>query len=435
MNLIIKLLITILLLLPLLVFPYGKNHDSFIIFTFIITIVQSVILTFWVRGDGATLFKTYFSFSYVFFGVVPLLEYLNGVIYWGGGVIFEETYALVNVIISLANFYVFILYRTAIAFFNTSSFKNNNKKEAVIANEEVNQWKILLVISICFATFYYINNGSLLSMMFRGGEFKQVVEMERWLQSIVGTVVRFIPFLIFLCIVNNNKVNKLFKLFVFLTAVICASPLGMARFMVGLLYIPLLLLILPSLRRGIKLPATIMGSLVIVFPFLEGFRSYSGLGSINLMPKYSFFFSGHFDSYQSLARVIQIDYVTYGYQMLGSIFFFIPRNLWVEKPIGSGATIANIDNYSFSNVSMNFFGEGYINFGYLGIFLFATALAVFFAKVDHILQFSSGGKTIIPFFILIPFVYVLMRGDINVALSLLASVCFSYMVAVWATKK
>lgn len=424
-----KLLLITLFLTPILFVDVSVKPLSEII-TFYLLIIQSVLLIFIPKEDGATVFKTYFVFSYIFFGVAPLLEYVNGIRYWGGAEIFGETYSKVNVLLFLANSIYFIVYKTVKVKFRKFIITEQNGVKLSYFNVFV----IMLLCLVSFFVVYKMNNGSLLSMLFRGGEFKETIEVERWVGSILGTVFRFLPVLLFIMVVRDKKVSLSAKLLILFTCLFCASPAGMARFMVALVYLPLVLYMFPSLRKGDNLPILLMGSIVLVFPFLENFRNYRGLEHISYIPKYDFFFSGHFDTYQSLARVIQIDFVTFGEQLLGALFFFIPRSVWVTKPIGSGALVANIENYDFSNVSMNFYGEGYINFGYLGVVLFSVILAVLSCYLDS--KYSIINKkndatatVILPYLIYISLVFTLMRGDLNVATSLFVSIMVSYSIA------
>jgi hypothetical protein len=112
-------------------------------------------------------------------------------------------------------------------------------------------------------------------------------------------------------------------------------------------------------------------------------------------------------------RVVSTRYITYGYQLLGVLLFFVPRSLWASKPIGSGYLIAHENDYYFDNLSMNFLGEGYINFGIIGVGLFAMLIGYINAKLDRKYWFELGYS--IPLFSLIFFEaigmeFAIMRG-------------------------
>jgi hypothetical protein len=84
--------------------------------------------------------------------------------------------------------------------------------------------------------------------------------------------------------------------------------------------------------------------------------------------------------------------ITNGRQLLGSVFFFVQEAQWIDRPIGTGTLLAEKLGYSFTNVDMCFFGEGYANFGYFGMFLFLAVITLFNAFMDH--QYASGKMSI-----------------------------------------
>jgi hypothetical protein len=122
---------------------------------------------------------------------------------------------------------------------------------------------------------------------------------------------------------------------------------------------------------------------------------------------------GHYDSYQNFIYVVNQGIVTWGRQLIGVLFFWVPRALWPAKPVGSGHFIASEYNLSFSNISMNLFGEGYINFGMLGILLFVFIVAYITKYLDQmywIHRMSGFGKRYYPF--LLGLFFFMLRGDL-----------------------
>jgi len=53
------------------------------------------------------------------------------------------------------------------------------------------------------------------------------------------------------------------------------------------------------------------------------------------------FVARDFDSYQNFAIVFFEDFITYERQLLGALLFWVPRSIWPNKPIGSGAFVDN----------------------------------------------------------------------------------------------
>lgn len=142
---------------------------------------------------------------------------------------------------------------------------------------------------------------------------------------------------------------------------------------------------------------------------------------INLLPLTDAFLSGDFDSFSMLIRaiiVIEQRGIFWGYQLLGSLFFFIPRSIWSTKPVGSGYTVGKILNWDFTNVSMPLIGEFYMNFGQLGVIILAILLGTILKKLDssyfqHINNSNSHISFIeIVFPFTIGFLFFMMRGDL-----------------------
>ena len=115
-------------------------------------------------------------------------------------------------------------------------------------------------------------------------------------------------------------------------------------------------------------------AVLIAFPLFNNFRNlYARQFNFN----YELFNTGHFDGFQNFSFLLDEQMVTNGRQLLGSIFFFVPESIWSNKPWGTGTLLAEKLGYSFTNVDMSFFGEGYANFGYLGIALFLVVIVFF----------------------------------------------------------
>ena len=159
--------------------------------------------------------------------------------------------------------------------------------------------------------------------------------------------------------------------------------------------------------------------LLVLFPLLNFFR-YQDTSKVigKLALGNTLFSSVNMDTYQSLVLAVKYDIITYGYQLLGVVFFFIPRSLWSSKPEGSGRIIANEANYVWDNVSANYFAEGFMNFGVLGLVLFALILGRIIKNLDAIFFEPRTFGLSLPLVALMPFIY---RGD------LMSS--FSYTIA------
>lgn len=177
--------------------------------------------------------------------------------------------------------------------------------------------------------------------------------------------------------------------------------------------------------------------ILILFPFLNNFR-FLNSSTVSLFDITSGlsrnFQAPDFDAYTMLLYTVQ--YVsdfgyTFGYQLAGTIGFFILRILWESKPIGTGNFI--IDSLSVpvnGNVSAPLFAEFYINFGYLGVILLSAFCGCLFHTLDRMYwgRTEAGRyfKMIYPFLFLI--IIFVCRGDLmSIGAFTFGTVFTSYM--------
>jgi hypothetical protein len=117
------------------------------------------------------------------------------------------------------------------------------------------------------------------------------------------------------------------------------------------------------------------------------------------------------------------------------LFFWIPRSFWPTKPIGSGAFLAEEQGFFFTNVSCNYFAEGYINFGIIGIFIFIIVLSFVTAKLDKmywtICVNSRNNYFNVIYCVLLGMIFFMLRGD------LMSSFAYSigFLFSIWLVYK
>jgi len=141
-----------------------------------------------------------------------------------------------------------------------------------------------------------------------------------------------------------------------------------------------------------------------------------------------------------LTRSIQSNFVTWGEQLLGSIFFYIPRSIWPSKPIGSGAALSQLESLDFSNISMPLIAESFINFHMIGIVVFSIVCGGGAAYLDSFYwksQNKSGVTKLFYLFLLGMFLFIL-RGDLlssfAYTISLMLSLTFVVMLYFFGCK-
>ncbi|GAA4891335.1 hypothetical protein GCM10023311_14610 [Flaviramulus aquimarinus] len=126
-----------------------------------------------------------------------------------------------------------------------------------------------------------------------------------------------------------------------------------------------------------------------------------------------------FINFSATIEHVEKDTFSFGEQLSGAVFFFVPRKIWESKPISSGEFIGNYlrDNYGdptnpyyFTNLSNPFVSEGYINFGLLGVILFAILLAFFMTRMVNWINGEDPLKVAAGFYASIHMIFFL-RGD------------------------
>ncbi|MBS1614649.1 MAG: hypothetical protein JST06_00865 [Bacteroidetes bacterium] len=126
-----------------------------------------------------------------------------------------------------------------------------------------------------------------------------------------------------------------------------------------------------------------------------------------------------YDAWSSLCRVMQYtDRAgnTNGRQLMGVALFFVPRSVWPDKPVGSGAFLFDALHLGFNNVACTFLAEGYINFGIWGSLIFTVLLALIIARYDA-WYWQQGGMTQFRlirlfYYVAIGMLFYVLRGDL-----------------------
>jgi len=366
--------IGIILLLSFLLNDKAVACNKVIIsFLLIIFISLSEVFT---KKINFGLSSIFFLFSLFFLGIAPLYQYVENVTLWGGEPLSDNVYLKTNIIIIGSLFlYKFFYYRT----FNSRS-KDCLFEEPINNNLQNNNFVILLLLSFvcsCYI-FLFVYRGNVVNLLFR------IDQESDGLNNSLGLINQFfirpIPTICFFLYKKSLTTTPLKTFLLFILMAISFFPLAVPRFAVAAFYIPLAFLYINKLHKKYNLIYLLIFAILIIFPALDLVRSTNKEFSSSTI--LHMFLLGHFDSYQMFARTVFLEYITYGKQLLGVLFFFIPRFIWNEKPIGSGYLIAHESNLYFDNISMNFLGEGYINFGIIGTFIFVIGLAYFNAKMD-----------------------------------------------------
>lgn len=417
----VSIVMVLIAYIYLLVMP-GREVDAHLTLSNFLIISISAFFCFTEQSKPFSLFKMVMLFFLLFFGLAAMFEYKLGLQYWGGGQIDVDDYLVANIAIILALLiylasynYLFFKFSTVRPWLSTL-FEINP-----ITNKQPNLNFIFLLMGCisCIAvwTFYGFDFNTLL---LRGGDFNaKTMSDAKFAGLIADNFFRPLAFNSFAAYLLLRKKIDIFMILLLALALLAASPTVLPRFLTATLYLSVIWIYLwRTKKEGFYLNNVILVGFIFAFPFLDLFRSFTGFGDLEFSINLDFFSEGHFDAYQQLVRTISLDLVTLGSQLFGAILFFIPRDIWPDKAWGSGQFLGENLGFSFTNISMPLFGEGYINFGWFGMFTFVLLLAAVTAKIDKYfwsLKSLSSPSSLFPlaYAQMIGLVFFIMRGDLQ----------------------
>lgn len=381
-----------------------------------------------------SLYQIVHLFILAFLCIAPILQYKNGITIWGGIPFSEADYILTSlyvlgVLLLYNGIYAFVIHRKVVkAFVNIASFFSNETLSMRLSRKEESLF--IVVMCVILGLLLKINDYNIYSLFYRGGEL--VIDSQLTMSNnystgqvlVVSIFLRPMAVVLFLAAFRLGVSHKFVLFLLGILMFLCAFPTAMARFSFAALYLLILLTLSRFIRKDNVLILVLVFGLLFVFPYLSRFRNYNDNMSLDFSWSTEMFLGGDFDSYSSFLRVINHDIITYGYQLLGSLFFWIPRSIWSSKPIGSGSLLHETLHLDFDNISCCYFAEGYINAGILGVFLFVMILAVLTGTLDKgywtiVTRYRNSYFDLI-YYICFGLLFFLLRGD------LLSS--FAYMI-------
>ena len=437
-------LAVIVVFLVLILSVISSDMDPYISSSFIPVAIILIAAIFIESSNRAySLHMIHLILLFLLMVLAPFYQYLSGSFPWDdGGPSFENNDVIfANALVMMwVLMYLFGYWLGRVAFHNryigpiSSFFMHEITK---------NKIKILFFISL-FIIFY-------MAVMGYGGVYTRfgyesiTYKYGQIYYLIMSYFVRVIPyiFLVVLLLLKDRRDNP-FKGILLVSAIVIFyvnNPFAAARFW---LVVIILAIFCAFYLRKLKtayplLMMAIFG--IMVMPILNAGRH---LTEITLPHLFSFisldrtiFFvkgylssSGDFDAYSNLMRAVSYvdeNGITWGHQLFGSLFFWIPRQFWEEKPIGSGHMVAKFYELKLENISFPLPAEGYINFGLIGVIMFAISFGMLLNFIDSKYYLSkrdsSGAIRLIDvlYLFLLGMIVFITRGDMMSS--------FSYSIA------
>ena len=218
-----------------------------------------------------------------------------------------------------------------------------------------------------------------------------------------------------------GKVDSALPIALVLMLISC-FPTGMSRYNMACIYGAVLLLSCAPLfeKKGL-FPVLFLLAFLVVFPAGNAYRvetftlamfGEALLDAIGNLPRG--FCAVDYDAYSMVARSLQ--YVgsfgaTNGHQLLGALLFFVPRAFWPSKPEGSGNLVCSAQGQTTLNISAPLPAEGIVNFGVVGLLVFAVMAALVCRRLDRwFVESKTPLRLFYPFACML--LFFVMRGDL-----------------------
>lgn len=361
-----------------------------------------------VDKNAYSLNKTFNIFTYFFFGLAPSYQFKGGIAFWNSDILTNSQYMELGIILIIIQICYLFFYKILVYKFNQLSFfrQHSIKKES---NQSMHGY---VVLSLCSFIFFLVLIKFDLATMFKRPN-------SGWLKSntafgLLGysllLIVRAIPIIVLIVYkIRSKEKSFLILTIIFFLALLTAFPTSLSRGVLVSYYLGLIIAYVPIFNRRFVYSLSYFFGLLFVFPILNFFRNTKNSISFGK----ELFITAHFDAFHNFAKLYFENIITNGRQFLGSLFFFIQESIWFNRPTGTGEMLAEKMNFSYSNIAMPLWGEGYVNFGFYGIFLFLILIVFINAFIDSSIFFKSNKPSIkILSLFMLGFEFYLLRGDL-----------------------
>lgn len=373
-----------------------------------------------------------YFFSYLFFFCAPLFQLSNNAFRWFlYPSIDEMIFANTLILMGLSSFFIGNFFSLNISLTNRINYNMYNLK---VRNNILYLFVILLSLYLLYLfTFLSIND------FFSRATFRTNTSSSQAIGLIVSSIRNGVALICWLVLIKKFKEKKSFfnaSILIYFTAIIffLVPPTGVARFLSGAFYGTAFIYSFPRLKSGRLFLVLMFLFILIIFPMLNNFRYINSdpLKIFDILNGLSDNFqSADFDAYTMLIYIIEYVTsfeITFGYQLLGPILFFIPRTMWADKPVGTGSMIVDELGIPINgNVSAPWVGEFYINYGYFGVVIFSFLLGILLRSIDRTYwnKNDSGDyfELMYPFFALM--IIFICRGDFMSSYSFLLGTIIS----------
>ncbi len=369
------------------------------------------------KTDTFNSYKIFYLFSLFFFGIAPLVHYENNASFFGARPLLKNEYFILNLIILI----IIILFNWLYYYFIN---RHQQKPVFFLKKKNINDSYFLLIAILFLTNKILLFRDFSYDALFLRDNNNLLINFGRYTSYFIGLIFYVLPLVLLLHLLLFWKRSwNILRIITVSLLLFSSFPTALSRTNFGILVTPMTFLIFPWLYRRNNFVFLFIVGFIYLFPFLNQFRDISSLKQLKFKANLEMFSTAHFDSYYNFGLMFDVP-LQWGKQLLGVLLFFVPRDFWPGKPVGSGAFMAEFHNMTFTNISANYFAEGYINFGFMGIVLFLAVLCYLLAKLDYFgaLSEKSNPPLFVLYLQLIFSVFYLLRGDLMSSFATMVSI-------------
>ncbi|OBB73328.1 hypothetical protein [Mycobacterium sp. 852014-52144_SCH5372336] len=387
----------------------------------------------WIVADGRRrLFEmSFWSFTYVFLGIAPLVQLRTG----------RTPYTAPQIDTTLQMDAMVLTIVGLVAFLIGLSLPVSRRGFLPIPYipDGVNLPRVVLLAAFAVLLDLYFISKVGVGNLFSSREDLAHAIQSAWPESFVAglisaatamsTLVAFIALVQYIRQTNNREWPLIaLTAFVGLTLAITVNPIANARYVFGSAALAVAALFglfaTPRLFRITAVAWVI--ALIVVFPLADAFR-YSKGAQFKTTSTLESLSSPDFDAIAQINNsmlYVERKGITDGRQAAGVVLFWVPRRFWPDKPQDTGILIAQNRGYKFENLSSPIWAELYINGGWLlvvvGMFGLGALVKSRDRQIEHnLMRARAPGilACILPFYLMI-----LLRGSLLQAMSYLFAI-------------
>jgi hypothetical protein len=391
--------------------PSGLRYNWAVQALFFAVCIVSLIGIFKsIEQFAFSLNKTFYLFFFFFFGLAPAVQFKFQNTFFNAPLMDSKTYVFGGTLI----LGILLAYKLLYAFFFKWASVKLTVKNRV--NLTLPTLKIYYLVSfVACLVFLILIKGNWNIVFFRPPEGSLKLQTTGgFLGYALLLMVRPIPLIVLLHYWLTAAVKTKHIVALGLIALLTTFPSALSRGLIAAYYLPFLVLATPLGKAKFWYSLSYFFGIFLVFPVLNIFRSFNN----HIFWGTEAFKTGHFDAFQNFMLLLNENLISGGKQLMGSLLFFVPQSVWPEKPLATGAWLAQELNFNYANIAMPYFGEGFANFGMVGIVLFLIVIAFVNAYADvsyHQKNRCAEFKIVYLFFL--GFEFFLLRGDLTSAVN------------------